>query len=268
MDANGPKVVEPAHLTVSRASVEGWPLRWKVAAIMVLPILLAATFGALRIQNELSAASKLSVASGNAGIVVPAVDFVDRLDGLAYAAASGTPLAEPLAQFDASATALASLITSAEFDPAVAAELATASSTAKALRDEIGSGPVLPLRIAEQTESVAIGVASAIATATATVDDGAGRPLAERLVNVLAAQRALATQRVLVAAPDFVDSVLLRAKAAEAAGAEVAAIDRLAELSPTGDDTALRAASEVRRDAYSRPLGEPVNTPSSLPRCR
>jgi hypothetical protein len=61
----------------------------EIAAIMVLPVLLAAMFGALRIQNELSAASKLSVASGDAGIVVPAVDFVDRLDGLAFAGASG-----------------------------------------------------------------------------------------------------------------------------------------------------------------------------------
>ena len=175
MEANGPNVVEHAHPTVSRASFEGWPLRWKVAAIMVLPVLLAATFGALRIQNELSAASKLSVASGDAGIVVPAVEFVDRLDGLAYAAASGAPIEEPLTQFDASATALASLTTSAEFDPTVAAALATASSTAKTLRDEIASGPVPQLRIAEQAESVAIGVASAIATTMATVDDGAVR---------------------------------------------------------------------------------------------
>ncbi len=89
MDAIGRNVVEPSHPTVSRASFEGWPLRWKVAAIMVLPVLLAATFGALRIQNELSAASKLSVASGDIAIVVPAVELVDRLDGLAYAAALG-----------------------------------------------------------------------------------------------------------------------------------------------------------------------------------
>src|SRR3954447_15924576 len=107
MDANGPNVVEHAHPTVSRASFEGWPLRWKVAAIMVLPVLLAATFGALRIQSELSAASKLSVASGNVAIVVPAVDFVARLDGLAYAVAAAEPIEDPLKQFDASATALA-----------------------------------------------------------------------------------------------------------------------------------------------------------------
>ena len=104
MDATGPTVVERAHPSPSRVSVEGWPLRWKVAAIMVLPVLLAATFGALRIQNELSAASKLSIASGNAAIVVPAVEFVDRLDGLASAAAAGTSTAEPLTQFDASAS--------------------------------------------------------------------------------------------------------------------------------------------------------------------
>jgi signal transduction histidine kinase len=237
MEANGPTVVEHASPAASRASFEGWPLRWKVAAIMVLPVLLAAMFGALRIQNELSAASKLSVASGDAGIVVPTIEFVDRLDGLAFAAASGAPIDEPLRQFDASATALASLTTSAEFEPTVAAALATASSTAKTLRDELASGPVPQLRITEQAQSVAAGVASAIATTMATVGDDAVRALADRLANVLAAQRALTTQRVLAAAPDFADSAELRTKAAEAAGAESAAIDRLAQLTPTGGDT-------------------------------
>jgi signal transduction histidine kinase len=261
MEPSGPNVIEHAPRTASRASFEGWPLRWKVAAIMVLPVLLAVTFGALRIQNELSAASKLSVASGDAVIVVPAVEFVDRLDGLAYAAATGAPIEEPLTRFDASATSLASLTTSAEFAPTVAAALATASSTAKTLRDEIASGPVPQLRIAEQSHSAAISVVSAIATATATIDDGAGRPLADRLVSVLTAQRALTTQRVLVAAPDFVDSGLLRSRVADAAGAEAAAIDRLAQLTPTGEDNALRGASDVRRDAYTRPPGESVYTP-------
>jgi signal transduction histidine kinase len=226
---------------------------------MVLPVLLAATFGALRIQNELSAASKLSVASDDAVIVVPAVEFVDRLDGLAYAAASGAPMEQPLTQFDASATALASLTTSAEFAPTVAAELATASSTAKTLRDELASGPVPHQRIADQAASVATGVATAIATTMATVGDYAVQALADRLVTVLAAQRALTTQRVLAAAPDFADSVALRTKEAEAAGAEAAAIDRLAQLTPTGEGTAFRRAFDVRRDAETPPLGESVS---------
>jgi signal transduction histidine kinase len=260
MDADGSNVVQYARPTVSRASFAGWPLRWKVAATMILPLLLAATFGALRIENELSEASKLSVASGNVRIMVPAVELVDRLDSLASAAASGAPIAEPLTEFDTSVTALASLITSAEFGPTVAAALVAASSAARTLRDEIASGPVPQLWIAEQTQRVAVDVVSAVATTTATVDDAVVRQLGDRLVNVLAAQRALTTQRVLVAASDFVDSVELRAKAADAAGAEAAAIDQLARLAPTGESTGLRGASDVRRDAYTRPPGESVHT--------
>lgn len=240
-------------------SVEGWPLRWKVAATLVLPILLAATFGAVRIYNELTAASRLSVASDNAVIVVPAVELVDRLDGLAYAAAAGAPLEEPLAQFDASAATLGSLITSAEFDPAVAAKLTTASSTAKALRDEIASGSMPQPEIAERAQNAATDVVSAIATTTATVDDATVRPLADQLLAVLAAEQALTTQRVLAATPGFVDSIELRTEVADAAGAEAAAIDRLSQLTPTDEAAALRDASDVRRDAYTQPLSESVH---------
>ncbi|WP_066901890.1 ATP-binding protein [Mycolicibacterium houstonense] len=262
MDAHDPSVGEHARPTVSRAAIEGWPLRWKVAATLVLPILLAATFGAVRIYNELSAASRLNVASDNAVIVVPAVELVDRLDGLAYAAASGAPSEEARAQFDESAAALAALVTSVEFDPAVAAQLTGATSTAKTLRDDINSGPIPQRLIAERVQDVATGVISAIAATTASVDDRTVRPIADQLLNGLAAQRALTTQRILIAAPDFVDSDQLRTEAADAAGAEAAAIDRLGQPTPTDESTALRKESDVRRDTYTQPLSEGVHAPA------
>ncbi|MGW4098587.1 MULTISPECIES: sensor histidine kinase [unclassified Mycobacterium] len=246
----------------SRASIESWPLRWKVAATLVLPILLAATFGAARIYNELSAASRLNLASDNAVIVVPAVELVDRLDGLAYAAAAGAPLEEPLAQFDQTAKALDTLITSAEFDPAAAAQLTAASSTAKTLRDDINSGPLPQRVIAERASDVASGVVSAIATTTGTVDDRTVRPLADQLVDTLTAQRALTTQRVLIAAPDFADTDELRTEVADAAGAEAAAIDRLSRLTPTDEAAALSKESDVRRDTYMDPSGDSVHAPA------
>ncbi len=263
MDAQDPSVGEharPAVSRASRASIEGWPLRWKVAATLVLPILLAATFGAVRIYNELSAASQLNLASDNAVIVVPAVELVDRLDGLAYAAASGAPVAEPLAQFDESAATLASVITSAEFDPNVAAQLTTASSTAKALRNDIESGPVPQPVIADRAHEVAAGVVSAIAATTAPVDDRTVRPLADQLVTALAAQGALTTQRVLIAAPDFADSDALRTEVADAAGAEAAALARLGQLTAADDTALLSKESDIRRGIYTQPLGEGVHT--------
>jgi signal transduction histidine kinase len=261
MDAASPVVTDRARPATSWRSVEGWPLRWKVAAIMVLPIVLAATFGALRIQNELSAASKLSVASGSARIVVPAVDFIDRVDELGYAAAANTPIADPLARFDASAAALSSLINSAEFESTVATELQTATADGRTLRDEIAAGPIPQVRAAELTDKVSSEIATAVATSMASVEDSTVRPLADRLVNVLAAQRALTTQRILVSAPDFAESVPLRAQVAEAAGAEAAAIDRLSQLTPTDELAALRQQSDARRDTYARSPDSPLITP-------
>ena len=51
MEANAPTVVERAHPIVSRASFVGWPLRWKVAAIMVLIVETAALTLLLRRQD-------------------------------------------------------------------------------------------------------------------------------------------------------------------------------------------------------------------------
>jgi signal transduction histidine kinase len=258
MGANDPKIVGRAHPRRSRLSLDGWPLRWKVAATLVVPMALAATIGAVRIQGELSDASKLSVAAGNTAIVAPAVEFVDRLDALAAASASAAPVADPIAQFDASATALAALIRSTEFDTAVTAELASATATAKTVRDEIAAGaPPSPL-VADRTDSVSSAVASAVATSTAAVDDTSVRPLADQLTAVLAAQRALTTQQILVATPDFANSVELRARAAEAAGAEAAAIGQLDRLTPDADTVTLRGQSDIRRAAYTLPLGEVV----------
>lgn len=261
MDANDPKVVGHTEPKKSRLTFERWPLRWKVTATLVVPMVLAATIGAVRIRDELAAASQLSVATGNTTIVAPAVEFIDAFDGLTATAATGGSVAEPLAEFDDSAARLAALIRSAEFDPAVTTELATASATARTVRDEIAAGaPPGPL-VADRADSVASGVASAVATSTASVDDSAVRALADQLTTALAAQRALTTQQILVAAPDFPNSVELRTSAAEAAGAEAAAIDRLVRLTPDADSVALRGQSDARRAAYVRPLGEAVVTP-------
>jgi signal transduction histidine kinase len=258
MGAGDPNVVGQTRQRKSRLAFESWPVRRKVAATLVVPIVLATAIGAVRIQTELAGAAKLSVASGNTTVVVPGVEFVNRLDELSAAAASGAPVAEPIARFDESAAALAALIRSNDFDPTVTAALATAAVTAKTARDEFAAGAPPNLVVAKRMDSVASDVSAAIATSTASVDDNAVRPIADRLTTVLAAHRALTTQQVLTAAPDFADSVELRASAAEAAGAEAAAIERLGQLMYGSDTVVLRGQSDVRRAAYTVPLSEPV----------
>jgi signal transduction histidine kinase len=260
MDTNDPRIVGPTHPKKARLSLERWPLRRKVAATLVVPLVLATTFGALRIQSELSAASTLKVAARAITIVAPAVEFIDRLDRLAAPAATDGPLSERIARFDESATALTSLTRSADFDTPVTLELASAVDTAKTVRDEIAADAPPSIVLAKRMDSVASDVGSAIVTSTANVVDSAVRPVADRLTAVLAARRALTTQRILVATPDFATSVDLRTSTAEAAGAEAAAIERLYELAPDADAITLRGQSEVRRDAYTAQSGEAVTS--------
>ncbi|MGV7297667.1 hypothetical protein PJJ29_29100, partial [Mycobacterium kansasii] len=81
--------------------------------------------------------------------------------------------------FDEASKALDTLIASTEFDPTAAAQLTTASSTAKTLRDDIKAGPLPQQVIADRASEAASGVVSAIATTTATVDDRVVRPIAD-----------------------------------------------------------------------------------------
>jgi signal transduction histidine kinase len=93
----------------------------------------------------------------------------------------------------------------------------------------------------------------------ATVGDDAVRALTDRLLNVLAAQQSLTTQRVLAAAPDYADSAELQTKVAKAAGAEAAAIDRLTQLTPAGERAKLPGASDLQRNQY-QPLAQQLSS--------
>ncbi|MBJ8345930.1 sensor histidine kinase [Antrihabitans sp. YC2-6] len=252
MVALGPSVVEGAPAGTSKWTPAAWPLRWKVAAIMVLPVALAMTFGALRIQNELSAASNLTIASNNVALVGPAVALVDRTDNLAYAAASNRGIDDALAQFDVSAADFETLIKSGEFDASVAADLASASATAAALRTEVVGGRISEAGLAEKSAEVTNKVSSAIAATMGGVDDDRVQDLADGLVLALAAQGSLTTERVMVQSTDFADDIALRLEVAAALGAESASLDEVARQldSSVVDVASLRAGIDSRTAGY------------------
>ena len=229
---------------------------------MVLPVVLAMTFGAVRINGELSDASKLSIAANNVGIVAPAVAFVDAANELAYAGATGNSIGDASSKYDAAAANFAALVKSGDFDATVAGRLSAAEATAATLRSAIGSGDKAPTKLAEQAESISSSVSEAITATMRTVNDDKVRAIADSLVTALAAQRALETQRVLITSPDFSDDVALRVRVASAAGREAAAVDLLSQqvTSTTIDATSLRSAVDLRRDAYGRPGAEGITT--------
>jgi signal transduction histidine kinase len=98
--AGGP--VAPAAPTKrpSRWSPTNWPVRWKVFAIVLVPLLLAGGFGGLRVNASASEASELRLAAERADMIPAISDYMAAFEGAMVAATEGTPTQQPLADFD------------------------------------------------------------------------------------------------------------------------------------------------------------------------
>ncbi len=72
----------------SRWSVRNWPVRWKVLAIALLPMLLAAVFGGLRVSSALSEANQLRLVADRAEMVPAITNYMSALGDALVAVSS------------------------------------------------------------------------------------------------------------------------------------------------------------------------------------
>src|SRR5690349_9521413 len=63
-----------------RWAMSNWPVRWKVFAIVLVPLLLAGVFGGLRIYSGWNATSDLQLAADRAEIVPATEEYMAALE--------------------------------------------------------------------------------------------------------------------------------------------------------------------------------------------
>ncbi|CQD05917.1 integral membrane sensor signal transduction histidine kinase [Mycolicibacterium conceptionense] len=73
----------------SRWSPANWPVTRKVLAIVVVPLILAATFGGLRIYASASAAGDLRLAADRAELIPDIDSYMAAMEGVLIAATEG-----------------------------------------------------------------------------------------------------------------------------------------------------------------------------------
>ena len=86
----------------SRWSLKNWPVRWKVFAIVLVPLILAGAFGGLRIYSNATDARDLQRAADQAEMVPAVVSYMNALNGAMLASADGGDVAAAIAAFDSS----------------------------------------------------------------------------------------------------------------------------------------------------------------------
>src|ERR1700709_1905513 len=79
-----------------------WPVRWKVFAIVLVPLLLAGAFGGLRIYSGWNDATDLRLASDRADMVPAIENYMASLEGALLANSTGGDAQAALSAFDGS----------------------------------------------------------------------------------------------------------------------------------------------------------------------
>ena len=86
----------------SRWSLKNWPVRWKVFAIVLVPLILAGTFGGLRIYSNAIEARDLQRAADRAEMVPAIVSYMNALNGAMIAVPTGGDAQAAISAFDSS----------------------------------------------------------------------------------------------------------------------------------------------------------------------
>ncbi|MEO7267580.1 MAG: sensor histidine kinase [Knoellia sp.] len=227
-------------------AIDEWSLRRKLALALAIPVLLAATFGGLRVVSATSDAQSFSRLEARVAVLQPAVRMVDSASAVAVAGRTTDEEAinRARAAMDTAVKELRNVMRTSQLTDEQVTSLDQAVASAQTVRS---SAPAVP------AASVADQFAQVVAPVTVVLGELTSETSDTRLTmvrDVLAGQVALTKQRLLTSAATPgtpVDPIAL----GNAIGEEATAIAALA--GPLGaNDTfvdALAAGNDLRLDA-------------------
>jgi len=126
----------------SRWAMTNWPVRWKVFAIVLVPLLLAGAFGGLRIYSGWTDAQDLRLAADRADMVPAIDDYMAALEGALLANSTGGDPQAALSAFDSSKQKLQQRLTSTDVAPDVGSGVKSLLDDGQALLDKVTSNSI------------------------------------------------------------------------------------------------------------------------------
>ncbi|QGN58394.1 hypothetical protein [Nostocoides sp. HKS02] len=219
-----------------RWSFGQWPLRRKLAAALVLPMLLAFVFGGLRVLSDFTSAQQLSRAADTVQVIRPVVEYNLAVQHLAAAeSVGGGGVIAAITKYESAAADLRIAVKAANVPANVKASAESALSLGQAVRaakTQTGFSDV----VINQSGNTATLMSTAVSDLGLS-DDSASAKLVVALQDTIAAERALTGQQLNLANTDDAAANL---RAIGQVGAETAALTRLQSEVPD-------MASQVRQ---------------------
>ncbi|HYZ69417.1 MAG TPA: ATP-binding protein, partial [Mycobacterium sp.] len=256
-----PKKQPPAKRP-SRWSIANWPVRWKVFAIVLVPLVLVGTFGGLRIYSSATEAADLRRAADRAEMVPAIENYMASLDRAMLASATGGDTQASLTAFDTSRQELQRRLSGTDIAADVSKGVNTMIGAGQALMDKVTSNTI-GLRDRVQAYTPILLTAEDAITGSVRVDDERIRAETLGLARAVGSRGQMMIQQLLVALGGELPEPELRTSMITVAGTEPSTLFGMSQVLGVGSPEAQKLQGEFvkRMTIMSDPAAILVNNP-------
>jgi signal transduction histidine kinase len=246
----------------SRWALSNWPVGWKVFAIVLVPLVLAATFGGLRIYSGFTEATDLRRAADRADMVPAVESYMAALDTAILAGSTGGDAQSALSAFDASRRALQSRLDETDVLPDVDTGVTVILQGGQDLLNKVTSNSI-NLRDRVTTYAPILLTAQDVVIGSVRVDDAQIRAQTQGLSRAIGARGQMMMQQLLVNLGGEVPEPELRTSMNTVAGTEPSTLYGMTQILGVGSPEAHELQEQfIRRMAImANPTAVLVNNP-------
>jgi signal transduction histidine kinase len=246
-------------------SLRNWPVRWKVVAIVVVPLVLAMVFGGLRIYGALTDARNLRLAADRAEVVPAITKYMSALDVALLTNSTGGDVEGAKKNYEARKYELQARLADTDVAADVRAGVGALLNGGQALLDKFASNAI-GLRERVTTYAPILLTAENAVDGSVRVDNVKIRAAAEGLSRAIGARGQMMMQQLLIARGADLPEPELRTSMITLAGTEPSTLFGMAEVLGVGSVGAktLQQQMVTRMAIMSDPKTLLVNNPALL----
>ena len=256
-----PKVAPPPKRP-RRWALSNWPVRWKVFAIVLVPLVLAGALGGLRIYSSVTETTDLRRAADRAEMVPAIVDYMAALNAAMLASSTGGDPQAALSEFDSSRQQLQRRLSDTDIADDVSKGVTSMIDDGQALMDKVTSNSINLFERVTTYAPILLTAEDAI-NGSVRVDDEHITAETLGLSRAIGARGQMLMQQLLVNLGAELPEPELRTRMIALAGTEPSTLFGMSQVLGVGSTEAQKLQGEmVRRLAImSDPLAVLVNNP-------
>jgi signal transduction histidine kinase len=245
-----------------RWSVSNWPVRWKVFAIVLVPLVLAGAFGGLRIYSSVTEATDLRRAADRTEMVPAIVSYMAALDGAMLASSTGGDPQGALSEFDSSKQELQRRLSGTDIAADVNKGVTSMIAGGQALMDKVTSNSINLFERITTYAPILLSAEDAI-NGSVRVDDERITAETLGLSRAVGARGQMMMQQLLVNLGGELPEPELRTRMIALAGTEPSTLFGMSQVLGVGSAEAQQLQGEMvkRLAIMSDPAAVLVNNP-------